>query len=96
MRAVHVATNALVTIGLAALMVRGVFTTDLGSRIGRLVPESWWQRLESRFGWTSDESLYDAQLVVFFILSVVVAGGIVAAGQLGWRKMFADRKWGRR
>jgi hypothetical protein len=70
--------NSVATLAVAALMTRAVFATDKGSRIARLVPNSFWEWLDARLAVSDQEQAYDAQFAVFGVASLLLAALLVA------------------
>jgi len=70
--------SSIATLVMAATMVRGIFATELGGRVARMIPDRFWLWMSSRFGASGQEEFYDVQLAVFGVASLLVAAVAVA------------------
>jgi len=73
------------------ILARFLYTTELGGRIQRIIPDSTWSTFYERFGLEGAETTLNAEIIVWLVMCFVVSAGVVLVGSRLVRNAFRRR-----
>jgi ABC-type multidrug transport system permease subunit len=78
------------------LLVRGLYGTETGARIQRLVPDSVWGLMYSSFGLEGVETTSNAQIAVWLTVSLAFSITVICGGAQLLRRLTRRYLWSAR
>ena len=72
----------IVIVTITPLLARALYTTEIGNRILRIIPDSFWNTIYERLGLEGAETTANAELVVWLIVCFMVSVLLVLSTSL--------------